>query len=258
MVKYAWRAIILFMRQSRIPREIVHFTQGVNYASYSARAYECNVRRIVPGYEPLHDAICREVGRAAGRKKGKGLDCVELGVGTGVTASRVLEAVPSARVAGIDVNEHFARVAEAKMQTSFEGRGRIILGEYSTVLRGWPAASADVVYSAVSVHHLTHAHKRELFARVFRVLRGGGVFVLGDLMGFQDAEKNLSVSLAALRLLLRNASSKKVGFEWADHWLNLNICATVEEQATWLKEAGFSTVKHAFERLTTNLLVARK
>ncbi|MBI5159194.1 class I SAM-dependent methyltransferase [Candidatus Micrarchaeota archaeon] len=246
------------MPSSRIPREIVHFTRRVNYASYSPRGYERNVRRIVPGYEPLHDAIVKEVRKAANRRKGKDLDCVELGVGTGVTASRVLEAVLSACVVGIDVNAHFARVAEAKLQRRFEGRGSIVVGEYSTVLRDWKPACVDVVYSAISVHHLTHAHKRQLFARVFRALRKGGVFVLGDLMDFEDASKNLAVSLAALRLLLANASSKKVGFEWADHWLNFNICATVEEQATWLQEAGFSSVKHVFERLTTNLLVARK
>ena len=45
-----------------------------------------------------------------------------------------------------------------------------------------PDGPFDLVASALCVHHLHDADKRELFGRVARVLAPGGLFVLGDVV----------------------------------------------------------------------------
>jgi tRNA (cmo5U34)-methyltransferase len=45
-----------------------------------------------------------------------------------------------------------------------------------------PAGPFDLVYSALVVHHLDGAGKRDLFRRIADVLRPDGVFVLADVV----------------------------------------------------------------------------
>src|SRR5262249_31389680 len=49
-----------------------------------------------------------------------------------------------------------------------------------------PAGPFDLVYSALVVHHLDGAGKRDLFRRIADVLRPDGVFVLADVVVPED------------------------------------------------------------------------
>jgi tRNA (cmo5U34)-methyltransferase len=79
-----------------------------------------------------------------------------------------------------------------------------------------PEGPFDLVASALCVHHLQGALKRDLFARVREVLAPGGRFVLGDVVVPADAADAVT--------------SLTPGF---DH------PSSLADQLAWLAETGF-------------------
>jgi len=122
----------------------------------------------IPGYEELQAEAARATeGVRAGR-------ILELGVGTGETARRVLERHPGAHLTGIDVSPEMLE----------EARGHLP-GADLRVARledPLPAGPFDLVVSTLAVHHLDAAGKADLFGRIAAVLVPGGRFVLADIV----------------------------------------------------------------------------
>jgi tRNA (cmo5U34)-methyltransferase len=126
----------------------------------------------VPGYRDLQ----RRVAEVA-----SGIDAgsiLELGVGTGETASVVLAVHPAARLVGIDESESMLAVARDRFPAA-----DLRVQRLEDPL---PPGSYDLVISALAVHHLDAAGKADLFRRVRARLRPGGRFVLADVVTPDD------------------------------------------------------------------------
>jgi tRNA (cmo5U34)-methyltransferase len=126
---------------------------------------------------------------------------LKLGIGTGETALRVMELHPGARLTTIDSSREMLE------------RARTILPaadlRLSRLEDSLPEGPFDLVVSALAVHHLDSAGKRDLFQRVARVLRPAGRFVLAE----QDAITPV---------------------DWV-----MDLPDRLEDQVEWLREAGF-------------------
>src|SRR4029078_8590654 len=103
-----------------------------------------------------------------------GTGVLELGSGTGETAMSVPALHPEAAWVGIDSSETMLARARERLPGAHL-RLRLLEDEL-------PSRSFDLVLSALAVHHLDGAGKRELFSRVAGVLQPGGHFVLGDVV----------------------------------------------------------------------------
>jgi L-threonylcarbamoyladenylate synthase len=127
----------------------------------------------VPGYGRLQ----RELAEASGSGA---LRVLELGIGTGETARRLLDAHPYAFLVGVDVSGAMLDVARDSLPA---GRVELVLGSIEDDL---PEGPFDLVASALAVHHLSGPEKAELFVNVREALRPGGRFVLGDVVVPED------------------------------------------------------------------------
>jgi tRNA threonylcarbamoyl adenosine modification protein (Sua5/YciO/YrdC/YwlC family) len=130
------------------------------------------IRTDVPGYDRLQV----EVAAASWRDAPAASELLELGVGTGETALRVLERHPGARLTGLDES---ARMLEAARAVLDPGRTELRVARLQDPL---PPGPFDLVFSALAAHHLDGPGKADLFRRVRAVLGAGGVFVLGDVI----------------------------------------------------------------------------
>jgi tRNA (cmo5U34)-methyltransferase len=99
---------------------------------------------------------------------------LELGVGTGETARRVLARHPGAAYVGIDASAEMLAYARGRLPDADLRSARLE--------DPLPAGPFDLVVSALAVHHLDGPGKAGLFRRVAAVLAPGGRFVLGDLV----------------------------------------------------------------------------
>ena len=168
---------------------------------FTPERYLESVQAEVPDYETLQERTAAAVGTAG--------EILELGVGTGETARRVLERHPGARLVGIDESPPMLEQARLSLPASADLR----VGRLQEAL---PAGPFDAVVSALAVHHLTAAEKRDLFARVLAVLRPGGVFVLADVVVPDDSADVVTPI--------------EEGYDLPDR---------LDDQLGWLREAGF-------------------
>ncbi|HEY6758049.1 MAG TPA: class I SAM-dependent methyltransferase, partial [Baekduia sp.] len=129
----------------------------------------------VPAYARLQQAVAEACGSSGGRL---GVRLLELGTGTGETATHVLAAHPGATLVGVDASE--AMLARARVRLP-DADLRV-----ARLQEELPEGPFDVVFSALAVHHLDGGEKAELFARVAGVLFDGARFVLGDLIVPED------------------------------------------------------------------------
>jgi tRNA (cmo5U34)-methyltransferase len=127
--------------------------------------YLANMQADIPVFGELQDETARATEGVEVR------DILELGVGTGETAKRVLERHREARLVGIDESEAMLAAADV------EGDLRV-----SRLEDALPEGPFDLVVSCLVVHHLEAEQKRDLFRRVAEVLRAGGRFVLADVV----------------------------------------------------------------------------
>jgi tRNA (cmo5U34)-methyltransferase len=133
---------------------------------------------------------------------------LELGIGTGETARRVRAEHPDARLTAIDSSAEMLERARSEFPDA-----DLRVARLEDAL---PEGPFDLVYSALAIHHLDGAGKRDLFGRVAAALRPGGVFVLADVVVPDDPEDQQT----------------PIDGEY-------DLPDRLDDQLEWLREAGF-------------------
>ena len=141
---------------------------------FDPSTYAEMIHQDIPWYDEFQEAVAQASGSGAAR-------VLELGTGTGETARRLLERHPDARLVGVDESASMLAAARSALPAD---RVTLHVGAIEGPL---PEGPFDLVASALCVHHLDGRLKRDLFARVRRVLAPGGRFVLGDVIVPLDA-----------------------------------------------------------------------
>jgi tRNA (cmo5U34)-methyltransferase len=131
-------------------------------------AYLELIRSEVPAYDRLQD----EVARATTWRPARTI--LDLGVGTGVTAQRVLAIHPDAHLVGIDES---AEMLDAAREVLPGADLRV-----SRLEDTLPDGPFDLVVSALAVHHLDGPGKADLFRRIADALTPGGRVVMADVV----------------------------------------------------------------------------
>lgn len=156
----------------------------------------------IPAFEELQE-------RTAAATEGVDVGAMlELGIGTGETARRVLAVHPKARLTSIDSSAEMLERARSEFPEADLSVARLE--------DALPEGPFDLVYSALAVHHLDGPGKRDLFRRVAAVLRPGGVFVLADVIVPEDPEDQQT----------------PIDEEY-------DLPDRLDDQLEWLREAGF-------------------
>lgn len=174
---------------------------GAEQDHFDPATYLNMVLAEVPAYRDLQHHVAEAT---------RGIDAgaiLELGVGTGETASAVLAVHPGARLVGVDENEPMLARARARVPSA-----DLRVQRLEDPL---PEGSYDLVVSALAVHHLDAAGKADLFRRVRDRLRPGGRFVLADVVIPDDPHDVVTP--------VHSPHDKP---------------STVADQLSWLREAG--------------------
>lgn len=169
-------------------------------------SYLEEIRAEIPRYEELQDRV---VDATLGMRVRRVL---ELGVGTGETARRVLAVHPAAVLVGVDGSTEMLSAARAALPSE---RVDLRPGRLEDPL---PTGGFDLVVSVLAVHHLQPDGKKALFRRIAAAVSARGRFVLGDVVVPEQPEDAL--------IPLED------GFDFPD---------PVADQLSWLADTGFAT-----------------
>ena len=145
---------------------------------------------------------------------------LDLGCGDGRLAALVLEACPS--VVQVVAADRSAPMLE-QARTRFAGDARVSVLRHDLNEPLDFGARFDVVVSGFAIHHVNDERKRSLFGECRRVLDSGGLFA------------NLEVVQSSTRRRHREflAAIGRTADDPEDR------LATIDDQLTWLAEAGF-------------------
>ncbi|HET7343158.1 MAG TPA: class I SAM-dependent methyltransferase [Methylomirabilota bacterium] len=178
----------------------------------------------------------------------------ELGAGGGVLARAVLEAFPRRRYVALDGS---ATMRARLTETLARHRPRVDVRAFDLAATAWRTAlprPLRCVLASLVVHHLPAAGKRALFADLARRLEPGGALLLADIVEpasaaaretfarqWDDAARLQSLALTGgLRAFAR---FQRDG--WNFYRVTPDPCdqpSRLDEQLSWLREAGFATV----------------
>jgi SAM-dependent methyltransferase len=144
-------------------------------------------------------------------------------------------------VIGLDLSPALVDAARQR----FDGAGEVRV-EVHDLMQPLPSALGqfDVVVSALAVHHLPDERKRGLFAEVFELLLPNGVFYDLDVVAAPTAE-------------LHALSQAAFGFDGRKQDPS-DQPARLEDQLSWLHEAGFDDVDCFWKWLELSLVGGTK
>ena len=196
----------------------------------AAGAYDASRRRLVPCFEEFYGTALRFATLDLPVRAPRVLD---LGAGTGLFSALVANVRPDVRLTLVDAAEPMLGRADRLLSE----RGVAYDLRHQDLADPLPGGPYDAVISALAIHHLEDAGKRDLFRRVRHVLAADGVFV--------NAEQVAGPTPRLDRLYdtqweedARARGSDDAELAAARERMAFDRPATVEAQLAWLAEAG--------------------
>jgi tRNA (cmo5U34)-methyltransferase len=184
----------------------------------------------------------------------KSIEVLDLGAGTGLFSKHVFEKYPKASFVLYDLAEKMLGVARERFR-EYPQQFKYILSDYRKI-QG--EDEYDLVISSLSIHHLEDKEKCELFCRINKLLRKGGIFVNIDQI------RGETQYLGDLYWNHWLAQVRRAGFteeriqESIDRRIPYDRDALLEDQLLWLKNSGFGNVDCVYKNFFVGVFLAIK
>jgi len=163
------------------------------------------------------------------------LRILDLGCGTGIELEMILARVPNARITCIDISGGMLEELRRKYADSL-GQLKVIQSSFLGTPFG--EENYEYVVSVLAMHHFTYPQKLNLYQKVRKTLRSGGMYLEGDYYLPPEEERQ---HLAEYQQLLNTGTiSPDIGY-------HIDIPFSVSRQRDELLEAGFSTIEVLYE-----------
>ena len=212
--------------------------------------YDAWMKQALPCYEELFTTAVELIAFPPKTE----LRVLDLGAGTGLFSERVLRKFPAASFVLYDVAEELLELARSRFARHVQ-RFEFVLDDY---LNMRASDAFDLVISSLSIHHLEHAQKRDLFARIHRALTADGIFINVDQIRAETeplAELYWSDWLEKVR---RSGAKEERIQESIQRRRQYDRDASLVEQLGWLKSAGFMDVDCVYKSYFVGVFLAVK
>jgi len=209
--------------------------------------YDDSIERCVPRYREVLDCLVGYLPPGFEARR-----VLELGPGSGNLTALLASRFPRAEL-------HLVDLSAAMLARCRERFGdRVVLHETGFLDVAFDDASLDLVASSIALHHLDHEGKRELFRRLARWIRPGGVLVYAD--QFTGAapwigEEHHRRWEAATRACGTDDGEWEI---WMRHEDEHDHHASLPDQLRWLEAAGFDPADCVWRHLLWTVVVAAR
>ncbi len=212
-----------------------------------AMEYDQQRKALIPCFDDFY-GIATEMIKA----EDKPLSILDIGSGTGLFSSFVIQKYPNATFTLIDISEQM--IEEAKKRFQHYSNITYMVGDYTTCTF---SNSYDVIISSLSIHHLSHAEKQVLFQTIYNILNKGGIFINAD----QVSGNTVSIDKLykeAWESKIHNSYLSEEAILAAKDRRKLDNNAPLPSQLQWLQEAGFSDVDCIYKYYEFAVMFGRK
>jgi len=215
---------------------------------FKYRNYDSLIRNLIPKYEEMHKLVVNSIDFP----KGKEIDILDLGLGTGQTALELLRKFPNCRIDGVDISERMIKEGEKRLKDYLD-RVNFICQDVKDFK---PRKKYDACVAVLSVHHLDSKQKQQLFKNVFNSLKKGGIFVIGDIIKFDTQKETRRKEKKWKYFLIKNLGQKE-GSYWFKNYQEEDLPDSISNQVKWLKLASFIKVKTLWKHMNYAVLFTK-
>lgn len=177
---------------------------------------------------------------------------LDIGAGTGLLSTFLMERYPEASYTLIDISEKMLDIAKDRFRSC--SNVKYITADYSKYNF---VGRYDLVVSALSIHHLEDREKKDLYRKIFSMLNQNGIFINADQVhGETPFIDDLNKTIWK-RYIESSGLSKeeiKVGYERT----KLDKETKLDRQIDWLKEIGFCDISCIYKFYQFAVIYGRK
>lgn len=212
-----------------------------------AQAYDEQRRKLIPCFDDFY-----QIGASVANVATDAPRILDIGAGTGLFASFLLAKYPKAKLTLIDLSDKMLEVARARF------RHRPDVKYFVDDFTAHPFHETfDIVISSLSIHHLTDAEKRDVYAKVFASLSPGGLFVNADqVLGSTPFLESLYKTDWQTKVENSGLSAQEIASAYER--TKLDRMSPLAEQMRWLNDIGFADVDCIYKYFNFVVLFARK
>jgi tRNA (cmo5U34)-methyltransferase len=195
-----------------------------------ADEYEQLMVRIVPQYREQHEIIQSLIPR-----EDRDYSVLDLGCGNGVLSELVLRKLPHSHVVGFDLTEDMLKAFERKL-SKYSGRFELKQGNFLSDLIG---DQYDIIFTSLTLHHLTWNQREQFYKTLFSSLREGGLLISRDIIIDEDE------SVRRDQYTLWKEFMKSQGEDqesWYLKHMEKDHPMTLSNHFVWLRNAGFTKI----------------
>ena len=197
-----------------------------------ADKYDSQRRKLIPCFDDFYHTATSlvDVDHAFPR-------LLDLGAGTGLFSSYALSKYPNAQITLIDLSQSMLDIAKQRFGET-QANVTYIAEDYSIFETTEPF---DCVISSLSIHHLEDQAKHDLYEKIFKLLKPGGVFVNADqVQGSSPFLDQLYRSDWVAKVEATDLSREAL--QAAYERTKLDKMAPLDQQLSWLRACGFIDV----------------
>lgn len=213
-----------------------------------AKDYDADRRKFLPCFDAFYGDTTTFIAHSIPAPK----RVLDLGAGTGLLTAFWYAFFPRAEYVLTDVADEMLDVARQR----FKG-ARNVSYEVLNYAESLPSADFDTIISALSIHHLGHTDKQQLFRRIYEKLPVGGVFVNYDQFCGETADMSSMLDSFWIEGLRHSDLSQLSLERWQERRKLDKECSMLDEYR-WLKDAGFETVQCVYSYQKFSVLMAIK
>jgi len=196
--------------------------------------YDACCSKVVPKNDEIHDIIVDSI---PFDRKSK-LKVLDLGVGTGLGALKILNEFLNSQLTGIDFSSKMISRAKERLKI-FGNRVKLIEADFNKI--DFPE-KYDVIVSAVTIHNSNKTDQKKLMAKIFNHLNDNGCFLNGDFAKTKSEFLNKKFDEFYKEYLVNNLRGEELK-AWLRHAFEEDRPVELEDQLLWMKEAGFREIE---------------
>lgn len=221
----------------------------LNYDHYTNNKYDRDIINAIPYHKEIHRQIAAYIQKHF--KRDYAYSVLDLGAGTGITSRIIKDILPKTHFDLVDFSQRMLNGAKKQLGNK---NVHYIKTDYARMKFD---CKYNIILSVIGFHHQTHAGKKRLIKKIYRALKPGGVFVLGDLVTYRNKLVAATNNALHFHHLVEKSSNRKTLAEWAHHHMFLNRLEAIEDLEAWMGDIGFKIIKK-YHRFNTALIIGKK
>ena len=211
-----------------------------------SKNYTNDMIRCVPYYLDLLSDCTKHL-----PKKFSPENILDLGCGNGNITSRLLPLFSNARYTLLDASQQMLSLCKNIFQNPEIQYVQSYFNDFS-----FKEDHYDLIVAGFSIHHCKAKEKKELFQKIYKSLKKGGIFSYSDLMIGKDNSEH-SKLLKKWKVFVNKSFSDGKKWEWImEHYEEFDFPDNLNDQIEWLKNNGFDKIRRtSYEKFWKHLLV---